>query len=696
MQKSIDAKWIKGVNSLLDSSLLGDGEYQWAQNIDNAGGIISTRQGFNAIGVKNGRLPSLEPKGIASFVDKNGKVSLVIAIGDKIYASFLPFDQFTLIGDGFVSDDSVVFCRAFVSVKLNSDTSITVIDPYPILVMQNGSEKPKYWDGASLQTADPSATQPEIPIGKWMQWSGSRLWVASRNLLHASDLGNPIKFFEETEIAGGGALFFEDVITGMNQTYSLETLLVCTDFNTSIVESTIYDRTQWALTPGFQKVFLPGIGCAAGKSFTRQWGVVWWYSHGGLVQLDQAIQTYRTSRIRFRDQEMMRGKSNLADDISGICTGSFGNYMLVSVPSGDKYNAHNWLINQRVVDIGVDPYYGDPSEWAANWTGIKPVEYCSAVINGQQRLFCLSRDAGDTVNQFYPTVWELFTGERQDRYNDTVSHPPCTLETKLLGMSDDLKTFYHAEIDVAELSAMANIKVYAASRRGGYHLILDQDLTASEGSVNSNATAQYVSKTTQSFDLNTDTILRVDSASGSLASPSTINIGGKVLSYSSKTSTSFTISSSGSDIIPPGSQVTQPQFSYPNPDTIVTNFIPQRRILKTNRWDAQTTDCQSCPVESNFTDNVDRGFSLFIEWTGKLSITGLRIFWEPYPDQEQGPSKVQADELYAQYLTDAGCGNVTSVLESPTVDTARLRSQYLRIVTPKKNDVTYYSPVPPL
>lgn len=692
MDSDIDAKWVKGVNSLLEASLLDKGQYAWGQNIDNAGGVIATRQGFNAIGQKTSRLPNAEPKGMAVFQDKEKVNSIVVAIGDKLYVSYSPFDRndFIELGDGFTADDPVIFCRAFVSVKLNTDNTITALgSPYDVLVMQNGKERPIYWDGANLTTSDPSAIQPEIPVGKWMQWSGGRLWVASGNMLHASDLGNPLKFVEETLIAGGGALFFEDDITGMDETPSLTTLLVCTDYNTSVVQSTIYARETWGTTPGFQRVFLPGIGCAAGKSFVRHWGVVWWYAHGGLVNLDQAIQTYRTSRVRFRDQEMMRSKSNMAKDISGICMGAFGNYMLVSVPSGDKYNAHTWMINERVVDTGIDPYYGDPSEWAANWTGIHPVEYSQSVIDGQQRLFCLSRETKDGV--VTPVVWECFTGERQDRFNDNIFSPPVMFETKILAMSADLKKFDHAEIDIAELAGMANMKVYVAGRRGGYFQIMDKQLVASKGSINSTATSDYLSRTTADFNP-LSTSVSVTSTDGSLDAPSRININGQVVAYTAKTDTLFIVApGQANNIILAGAQVSQAQFRFPNDPTIVSSFVPQRRMLKTSKWVIKPTDCQS-PLESNLQSNVDRGFSLLIIWTGRLTITGLRVFFTKYDDQEQG--RCEKDETMAAFLDEAGCGEITSATEVPTINAASKTSQYLRIITPRHNDILGYTPIP--
>lgn len=701
MEATIDARWVKGCNSLLEPSLLAEGEYQWGQNIDNAGGIVQTRQGWNAIGSKSARLPAKEPKGMAVFKDRLGRTAIIIAIGAELWACYYPFgNDFYKIGDGFVKNSPVIFCRAFKSTDLQSDGSLQVIAPYPILIMQNGTEKAKYWDGSTVSASQPSPdsssdglVHPGIPIGSWMQWSGNRLWVASGRILHASDLGNPTSFFEETYVAGGGALYFEDEITGLSQTPNFQTLLVCTDFNTSVVQSSQFTREAWSSTPDFQKVFLPGIGCAAGKSFVRQWGVVWWMSHGGLIALDQAINTYRTSRIHFRDQEMMKSKSNMSDDITGIVGGTFGNYLLMSVPSGDARNAHTWIMNQRGIDAGeVSPYAFETAEWSSNWIGLKPVDMASAIIGGKQRLFALSREDGDGAQDFYPNVWELFTGERQDRFNDHIFTPPCAFETRFLAMGQDLKRFDYAELDLAEIRGKVSLQVYVASRRGGYHKIFDQQLVASEGSINSNINSNFTTATTASVSLGA-TSIPVTTTTGSLPAPATININGMVIRYAAKSGTVFTVN--GADVtaaITNATQVTQPQFAYPNPATLVTSYVPQRRIVRTANWIVKESEPSASNIESNLPDNLDRAFSILVKWTGRMAITGMRIFTSKVTEPKQGDCAI--DELNARFIDETGGGSVSStVVEPPTIDSARLTSQYLRIITPKHLDDTY-RPVP--
>lgn len=843
MDAALDAKWILGLNSLLDAALLRPGEYQWSVNTDNTGGNIQTRQGYNAIGVKDAPLPVGEPKGMAVFRGADGITKLIIAIGNSLYALSFPIvKDFKRVGGGFYANEPVIFTKTLQSVQLQSNGSLKVLDkPIPYLIMTNGVERAKYWDGFNLRTSAPEGSNghPGIPIGKWTQWSGGRLWISQGKKLMASDIGNPLAFFEATYVSGGGALYFDDDITGMTQTTDLQNLLVCTDFDTSAVQSNVTDRNTWSSTPGFQRIVFPGVGCCAGKSFVRQWGITWWMSHGGWIGIDQALMTYQRSRVQYRDQQMMRAKDKLNGDKSRIVANKFGNYLLVAVPYGSRDNAATWVLNQRVLDVNAPSPaqdVADPAAWASQWTGIKPVDFALCVVDGQERLFTLSRHKA-LNGRPRAVVWELFTGERQDRYNDKVYHPPCVLETRLLGYSEDLKSFRHAYIDVSELLGLVDFQAYFAGRKGNYHLVLDKKIVASPGSVNSPITSQFVTTVTRDV-AEGEAFIPVESTDGVLPPPATINIGGRVLTYVSlreqidgapgeppiqergfdiapynppppdpppppppdpapplptpeldppggyydRASVFVTISvpfagawigytTDGSkptrdnghqvphnrvmtrlrgpgtftvrafaylpddltrdsaeaseeyevvgiphgieapdldapDEIPlpdlevpvpfpirKGSQVIQSQFLYPNTATILTSYVPQRRMLKTQDWDPNKYECSTCGVESPLTDNIDRGFSMLLKWRGRLAVNGIKMMLQKEPENK--PTGCEEDEETARAVLQSGCSDKSkTILEPETHDSARLKSQFLRSVTPKTYEEETYNPVP--
>jgi hypothetical protein len=284
----------------------------------------------------------------------------------------------------------------------------------------------------------------------------------------------------------------------------------------------------------------------------------------------------------------------------------------------------------------------------------------------------------------------MFTGERQDRYNDQVFHPPCMFETRLLGLSEDLKTFQYAEIDASEMIGLIDVQVFAAGRKGNYHMIMDKKIVASPGSVNANIASLATTQVTENVPEGS-TSIPVKSTFGFLDAPNRININGMMIEYAEIDGNNFVVENSPQIEI--GSQVTQPQFTYPDPATIFTSYTPQKRMLKTEKWDTRDEECSSCGVESKFNDNIDRGFSLLIKWRGRLAINGIKMHTTPYPGKDSGDC--EEDEELARSLDQAGCGTESEIIiEQPTIDSAALHSQYLRSITHRPYDEEAYNPLP--
>lgn len=711
--KDLDGKWQKGISSLYGPSFIEQGEYYWLLNGDNSGGVISPRQGYSSVGNLSASTDD-KPKGLTIFKDFNGQINLFAVIGDKFYTLPYPFkgDWQVVSGDGFTGDNPVIFCRAYKSTELYEDGHVTNLPgSYPVLVMQDGVGQARTWIGAgypvtalsSVQADPPPSSDPatispyNIPIGTWMQWSGDRLWVATGQKLHASDLGDPLHWYEETYIAGGGALFFSDDITGLNQTNNLQSLLVGTGYDISAVQSNVTDRTQWAQTPGFQQVIIPGIGVAAGKSFCRQWGMVWWYSQGGLIALDQALNTYRTSVIQYQDQGMLKQKSKLAKDLSGIVVSSFSNFLVAAVPYASKDNSQIWILNQRPIDTAqptIAEAYRVPV-WSSAWNGINPADMTLAVVKGRQRLFALSFDK---VAQAH-TVWELFSGERRDRKIDIINRPPVVFATRMLLMSDDLKKFEYADLDFSEMSGVVDVTVMVGGRKGALHTILSKRVVASRGNINaviSTAAKGIVQSSAPAGshqivlqannDFNAGDFLISDPNSGNKLRD--LYIRGQRIQYSAyDPSTRTFVCTPGFDVMA-GDQVVQPQFT---PSTIFESFKPQTRMLRTQKWtEFIDRDCQGCPTESNLNDRIDRGFQLVVQWTGQATLEGIRAYASKYADPNRG--KCEADELTARSLSQVGCATLSpDVLESEGTTSGDGSSQMLPVYTSRIFDVEYHS-----
>lgn len=584
-----DGYWVGGINSLLFPTNLQQGEYQWGINIDNTGGIISPRAGLS-YRIDTFNLMGMEPRGIHLFKTADGRDQLVFAAGGNLYYSDFPLANFFQLLPGiptgvFGSSTGPVNMEPTVrSAKTNNDGTTALLDePIPYLIIQDGMSRAVAWDGLTAQSLNPGP--PDInslgqivlfgnqtPVGLWMKWIGGRLWVAKGRKVRASNIGDPLTFTGDSgqdlhavDTSVEGAFYLSDDCTGMASTPDLKSLLVYTDSNTTAFQADIFDRSQWNQTPDFQKVILPNIGNAAGKSVINQYGLTWWYSHGGLIGLDSALQTYRTSRVHYRDRSMNRDKANLSDDISGIAVGAYGNTLLVSVPAGDGYNAHTWMLNQSIED---DPQ--TTGHWASAWTGVKPVEWAIGVIKGQQRCFFLSRDIHPDTGEVIPNIWEAFMGDQYDISFQRVQKFPCMFETKILGLTDELRRADHAEIDLIEMSGTVHIEGWYAGVRGGYKKILDKTIAATAGGANSIEQVTAHAELTATGVQGTLDIL-VNDNSG-FDTNGILFLSGLMFGYS-KTVGGFSLNAPLPRDFAVGEQVTQIEFQYPASTEEVTSML---------------------------------------------------------------------------------------------------------------------------
>lgn len=349
-------------------------------------------------------------------------------------------------------------------------------------------------------------------------------------------------------------------------------------------------------------------------------------SHDGLVGLDNALQTYQSSSIHFRDRLMMRSKSNLSSDLSGVCLGGYENFMMCSVPSGDSHNAHTWVMDSSPTETL--QRNGDPA-WSGTWRGIRPVEWVTGVVNGENRCFCLSRDykpVDTSLNRrlrakptdFVYNVWEGFISERADvGHNGSMKRIECAFETKFYGEGFMLKKFSFAQLDLTEISGIVDIEVYYAGLKGGYERILEKRIVATTGSIGS------------------PMILTIDK------------------------------------------------------DTVIESFRPQDRMIRTVSIKGGRAANNQNGVESKYNRDQDRAFSLLIRWTGQMAIRSLRAYIEAVPEETQGTC--EPDESIEQAITIEGRGltSYVAAIERPLAISPR--SHYFRAITPRYAELPYES-----
>lgn len=471
--------WSGGVNSFLHPSDLNPNEFAWAENTLNRGGIVQTRPGFNlASSILGNKL-----QGFTTFTPINGATRLVVAVDGSIYVGTWPNFVFDLIEQ--VSFDPTApiinFCECLQSVKRHIDGSLEVISPVKVLMIADGINPTVVYNGVTTTQMDPAAPNYQTPIGLWMVWVSSRLWISVGTQMRVSDTGNPTSFEEDQFLATQSYFGLPDVITGVIETANERGLLVFTERTTTVFQSYIRDKNSWGATPDFQKLVFPNIGCDAGRTACNQYGLTYWHSLNGLVSLDAAMNTQHSSKLQSIDGQMMRSKRLLSPDMSGACAIAYDNFLLVSVPSGGKYNEQTWVLDQTPMGnlLGVIGDTYSKTTWSGVWTGVRPVQWAQGRIGGRKRLYFASYDR-TPANNTRIHIWEAMRQERKD----AGGRIRCQFQQGIAA-ADSLQAFKYAEFEVVELLGAVSLKVYVCGTRGPWFEVGSYELRAEEGSIGS-------------------------------------------------------------------------------------------------------------------------------------------------------------------------------------------------------------------
>lgn len=467
------SNWTGGVNSLLMPDGIGVNQYSWAVNVVNRGGILQSRPGYD----KRASILGSKLQGGTIFTPKNSRPLMLVAVDGYIYVSKFPFTTFIKIESlKFLASAPIInFQPCLKSVTLNPDGSLTLVDSLPLVIIQDGETNAGVYDGIKGYHSIAGTPTFGIPIGLWMAFTASRLWVFNQSRAYVSDLAAPDTFNENLYVAERSNFELPGIITGAIETTDEKTLLVFTDTTTTAFQANIRDRTLWSQTPDFQKVILPSIGCISGRSPINHFGVTWWNSSAGYINLDAALYTQQTSKLMTVDREMMRSKRILSPDQSQACSATYENFLMFSVPAGGKYNEQTWVADQS--PEGQASTSG--MAWVGIWTGTRPVVWMTTRVGGRERLYFASFDATASDNTNIH-IWEAFQSDRRDNDGRIASQ----VETGMLTFAD-LHQFRHAEIVVCELLGDVELRVFVGGTRGKWHQVKDITLQAEEGSLGS-------------------------------------------------------------------------------------------------------------------------------------------------------------------------------------------------------------------
>jgi hypothetical protein len=213
--------------------------------------------------------------------------------------------------------------------------------------------------------------------------------------------------------------------------------------------------------------------------------MLWWMSPTGLVNIDVAQAAYVTSKLVPQDTAMAVSKSNLWTDLSETALGFYENFIVCSVPNGDRFNRHTWALDQTVLS---DSQGSSTQGWSSVWTGTRPVQWATGLFNNSLR--CAHASVGPDGSNI---VWESFVSEGLDDGLPILSF----LETKAhLDFGDkagglNRKRFKFAEVSLEQVRGDVNLKVYWAGTRGRYKLLGEWNFAATEGSADAREASSY-------------------------------------------------------------------------------------------------------------------------------------------------------------------------------------------------------------
>lgn len=238
--------WPKGCNSFGDPQIIEDTQARWAVNAVCRGGLWQTRPGYKTrvellttpgtpfgdwwISVGS---PKLHPQAFTIFSPTNSDPWLVCAVNGAIFIAPANHDgTFGTIRQvqGLQFDATAPFL-VFQPTVQSADIvngRVVPITPRNVLMIQDGTSRAGYWTGLSARHLNPqkrwstnsagdtifAGGYNQTRIGLWMAWSGNRLWTFDGTQGHASDLNNPLYFTEETVLTQVPVFNFPYPVTG--------------------------------------------------------------------------------------------------------------------------------------------------------------------------------------------------------------------------------------------------------------------------------------------------------------------------------------------------------------------------------------------------------------------------------------------------------------------------------------------------
>ena len=312
--------------------------------------------------------------------------------------------------------------------------------------IQNGYQNAIVWDGdLAVPAYRLNPYNNKMPIGTVMEYAFGRVFVSDRfNQIYASDIiyGNGFTDTTNTENfteigywAEGGAFSTPAMmgnITGMKVMPQIGTnlrgqgeLVILTGNGAFSMDVSI-PRSEWN-TSNIQRISLLGRGCTSPYVGLAN-SELWFRSHDGWAFYSNSQSEFaRYFSLRKLSREVNKWVSNDTPWLKQFASTMFFNNYLISTVAPQTYRANGVeglnRYHRGMVVLDLDQS-SSPSpdaqlsfRWNGIWTGFRPTQLLSALINGEKRGFGFSFDK-DNKNRLYE-----FTTTNGDDYGPNGTRP---------------------------------------------------------------------------------------------------------------------------------------------------------------------------------------------------------------------------------------------------------------------------------
>jgi hypothetical protein len=295
--------------------------------------------------------------------------------------------------------------------------------------IQNGYQNAIAWDGdLNIPAYRLNPYQKKMPIGTIMEYAFGRVFVSDRfNQIYASDIiyGNGFTDTKNTENfteigywAEGGAFSTPAMmgnITGMRVMPQIGTnlrgqgeLVILTGNGAFSMDVSI-PRSQWN-TLNIQRISLLGRGCTSPYLGLAN-SELWFRSHDGWAFYSNSQSEFaRYFSLRKLSRDVNKWVSNDTPWLKQFASTMFFNNYIISTVAPQTYRAegveglNRYHRGMVVLDLDQSSTPAPDAQlqfrWNGLWTGIRPTQLLTALINGEKRGFGFSFDK-DNKNRLY-------------------------------------------------------------------------------------------------------------------------------------------------------------------------------------------------------------------------------------------------------------------------------------------------------